>query len=137
MSSTTLSIRLPMETREWLERFAQRRGSAGGAAARLIEEARRREDFPAVTFRDTPLGRVAWVLGTRVQVAQISELARELDFDSKRLAEHFSWPLWQAESVLAYMHAFKKEVGKEAADLDRVDAGVLARKLPGVEELSG
>ena len=46
-----------METRRWLERFAKRRGSPGMAATRILEEARRREDFPAVEFRDMRLGR--------------------------------------------------------------------------------
>ncbi len=71
MSSTTLSIRVTAETRRWLERFAKKRCSAGSAAGRILEEARRREYFPAVEFRDTPLGRVAYVQGTRVQVALV------------------------------------------------------------------
>ena len=70
MSATaTLSIRIPMKTRRWLERFAKRRGSAGMAASRILEEARRREDYPAIEFRDTPLGRVAYV--------QLSHAGRE------------------------------------------------------------
>jgi hypothetical protein len=39
-ATSTLSIRVPLATRRWLERFAKRRGSAGMAATRILEEAK-------------------------------------------------------------------------------------------------
>ena len=83
MTSKTLSIRVTENIRGWLERFAKASGSTVGAGARLLEEAHRKEEFPAVEFRDTPLGRVAYIHGTRIQMA----LAR-------RLALHGMEPRW-------------------------------------------
>ena len=105
MSATaTLSIRVPLETRRWLERFAKRRGSAGMAATRILEEARRREDFPAVEFRDTRLGRVAFVQGTRVQVGFVyGQMLGDSTVNAEKLAESFAWPRWKAAGVLAYL----------------------------------
>lgn len=133
-SSATLSIRVPIQTRRWLERFAKRRGSAGMAATRILEEARRRENFPAVEFRDTPLGRVAYVQGTRVQAAFVyGQKQRDAALTPAGLAESFSWPLWKAAGVLAYLEEFPEECQQEWEDLGSVDAKALASLLPRLE----
>ena len=122
MSATaTLSIRIPHQTRRWLERFAKRRGSAGMAASRILEEARRREDFPAVEFRDTPLGRVAYVQGQTRHGAELTP---------HKLAESFAWPLWKARGALAYIAEFAAECRQEWEDLESAELQALRRSLP-------
>jgi hypothetical protein len=135
MSATaTLSIRIPHQTRRWLERFAKRRGSAGMAASRILEEARRREDFPAVEFRDTPLGRVAYIQGTRVQVAFVYGQARHgAELTPQKLAESFAWPLWKARGALAYIAEFAAECRQEWEDLESAELQALRRSLPQTE----
>ena len=136
MSATaTLSIRVPLETRRWLERFAKRRGSAGMAATRILEEARRREDFPAVEFRDTRLGRVAYVQGTRVQIALVyGQILDDPTLGAEKVAESFAWPRWKAAGVLAYVREFPDECRQEWEDLAACDAQVLKRSLPHLEQ---
>jgi hypothetical protein len=132
--TTTLSIRVPQPTRRWLEQFAKRRGSAGMAATRILEEARRREEFPAVEFRDTPLGRVAYVQGTRVQVAFVyGQLARDPSLEAQPLAESFVWPLWKARGALAYLREFEAECRQEWEDLEASERTALRRVLPQME----
>jgi hypothetical protein len=135
MSATaTLSIRVPQKTRRWLERFAKRRGSAGMAASRILEEARRREDYPAIEFRDTPLGRVAYVQGTRVQAALVyGQVERDPELAAEKLADSFSWPLWKARGVLAYIDEFPDECRQEWEDLESADWTELRRILPSAE----
>lgn len=135
MSATaTLSIRIPQQTRRWLERFAKRRGSAGMAASRILEEARRREDYPAVEFRDTPLGRVAYLQGTRVQVAFVyGQVQRDPGLGAEKLAESFAWPLWKARGALAYIDEFPEECRQEWEDLESVESFQLHRMLPSAE----
>ena len=135
MSATaTLSIRIPQQTRRWLERFAKRRGSAGMAASRILEEAKRREDFPAVEFRDTPLGRVAYVQGTRVQVAFVyGQVQRDAKLTPLILAESFGWPLWKARGALAYIDEFATECRQEWEDLESAEWPELRRLLPHAE----
>jgi predicted transcriptional regulator len=135
MASTTLSIRVPLETRRWLDRFAKKRGSAGSAATRILEEARRREDFPAVEFRDTPLGRVAYVQGTRVQVAFVyDQVRRDPTRTSEAIAAAFAWPRWKAAGVRAYLEAFPDECRTEWEDLESAGFQVLKRALPQLEQ---
>ena len=134
MSSTTLSIRVPLETRRWLDRFAKKRGSAGSAATRILEEARRREDFPAVEFRDTPLGRVAYVQGTRVQVAFVyDQVRRDPLLTPDAVAASFAWPRWKAAGVMAYLEAFPDECRTEWEDFESAGAAALKRTLPQME----
>lgn len=135
MSATaTLSIRVPMETRRWLERFAKRRGSPGMAATRILEEARRREDFPAVEFRDTPMGRVAFVQGTRVQLGFVyGQTIADPAITAEKLEESFMWPRWKAAGVLAYIREFGEECRQEWEDLSSCDARALQRSLPDLE----
>jgi predicted transcriptional regulator len=135
MSSTTLSIRVPLETRRWLDRFAKKRGSAGSAATRILEEARRREDFPAVEFRDTPLGRVAYVQGTRVQVAfAYDQVRRDPSLTPDAVAASFAWPRWKAAGVMAYLEAFPDECRREWEDFTACNEQVLKRSLPHLEQ---
>lgn len=136
MSATaTLSIRVSLETRRWLERFAKRRGSAGMAATRILEEARRRENFPAVEFRDTRLGRVAYVQGTRVQVALVyGQTLDDPTLSTEEVAKSFAWPQWKATSVLAYLREFPEECRQEWEDLADCNAQALKGILPCLEQ---
>jgi hypothetical protein len=104
------------------------------AATRILEEARRREDFPAVEFRDTRLGRVAFVQGTRVQVGFVyGQTVIDPAISAEKLAESFAWPRWKAAGVLAYMREFAGECRQEWEDLSSCDAHALKRKLPDME----
>lgn len=133
MATTTLSIRIPAETRRWLEKFSRSRGSLSSAAARLIEEARRRELFRGVEFRDTPHGRLAYVQGTRVAVYFAWMAARDYSGDAEKVASHFTWPLWKAESALAYAAAFPDEIKQQVAEHGEWDdASAMKRLLPGL-----
>ncbi len=131
MPTTRMSIRIPAETKHWLERFTKGRGSGAGAAAMLLEEARRREIFPAVDFRDTAMGRLAYVQGTRVPVFFVEELSGEVS--PADVSTHFSWPLWKAESVLAYAKSFPEEMASDAEAWKRSE-DELPLRLPGMQQ---
>lgn len=131
MASETVSIRVPAETRRWLERFSRSRGTISSAASRLLEEAKRREQFRFVDFRDTPLGRLAYVQGSRVPVY----LALMAANDPTKLADHYSWPLAKAESVLAYAEKFHAEIEASIADhQDLDDFATLRQMLPSLHK---
>ncbi len=130
MATTTMSVRVSEEMRRWLERFSKGRGSGGGSAALLLEEARRRELFPAIDFRDTPLGRLAYVHGTRVPVALVLRMGRGLT--SVQTAEHYGWPLWKAESALAYARAYTDEMVADESAWGEAE-GELALRIPGIQ----
>lgn len=125
-----MSIRIPEETRHWLERFTKGRGSGAGAAALLLEEARRREIFAAIDFRDTSAGRLAYVQGTRVPVFFVRALGTGIA--ATDVSVHFGWPLWKAESALAYAGAFPDEMTGDAKAWERCE-DELRLRLPGMQ----
>jgi hypothetical protein len=133
MSSTTLSIRVPVETKRWLERQARGLGSAGAVVARLIEESRKMESFRGIEFRDTTYGRTAFIRDTRVPVFLFFLTARDESFDTKKLMKHFNWPLWKVESTIAYIRAYTKDIEQEADEFKHIDFNDLKTLLPSVE----
>ena len=125
MASESVSVRIHSDTKSWLERFSLSRGSVSSTAARLIEEARRRETFRFIDFQDTSFGRLAYVQGSRIAVYFAWLTAKDYKFDAENLAKHFKWTLAKAESVLAYAERFSAEIEKDSehhAELDEFDA---------------
>jgi hypothetical protein len=99
------------------------------AATRILEEARRREDFPAVEFRDTRLGRVAFVQVGFVYGQTLGDSA----VNAEKLAESFAWPRWKAAGVLVYLQEFAEECRQEWEDLSSSEVHALKRVLPDME----
>ncbi len=88
MASESVSVRIHSDTKSWLERFSLSRGSVSSTAARLIEEARRRETFRFIDFQDTSFGRLAYVQGSRIAVYFAWLTAKDYKFDAENLAKH-------------------------------------------------
>lgn len=129
-----MSIRVGDEIRTWLDRRSLGRGSGASAAVRLLEEVRRREQFPAVEFRDTPLGRLAYVQETRVALVLLAKMASSQS--AEQIARHYRWPLWKAESALGYLRAFPEEMAKEIATFEEFEEKELSNRLPAMESIS-
>ena len=135
-STTVLSLRLPTERAESLKRCARRLDrSAADLAARLIDEGLRRSEFSMVDFRDTPSGRQAYILGTRIQVWRTVTLVREYDGDISKTAEHLSWPESKVKAALNYAEAFPQEIEDAIAEDRSCDFDKLKRLIPSLELL--
>ncbi len=129
--TTTISVRVPPETRDWLERRTHKMGTAGSAAARILEESRRKETYRGVDFRDTPDGRLAFVSETRVPVHLFARAVREYDGNLREVAAHYGWPLWKVESAWAYAAAYQAEIAQDDRTHDaRDDFDALRAILP-------
>jgi hypothetical protein len=108
------------------------------AATRILEESKRREEFSALDFRDTPVGRLAYVHGSRVPMAMVYRIWGDTPEKSPEkspadIAVSFHWPLWKAESALAYAKHYQEELDRELADLDSCEEGRIQKILPGLE----
>lgn len=109
--SKVLSMRLKEHQLGRLERFARRHGKgAGEAAAMLLEEALRSQEHPLIEFRDSALGRHAFVQGTSLAVWEVVRLARHFDGDPRRLAEHLEWSEIKVRAALAYAERYRDEI---------------------------
>ena len=117
MDSKPLSLRLPSETRLWLQRFSRGRATLSSMAARLLEEARRRTLFPGISFTDTPNGRRAIIEGSNTLVATVWQYQQSSHADAIALTDHFKWSLQQSIAAITYANAFPDEVAADAADL--------------------
>ena len=117
MDSKPLSLRLPSETRSWLQRFSRGRATLSGMAARLLEEARRRTLFPGISFADTPNGRRATIEGSNTLVATVWQYQQTSHADAIALTDHFGWALQQSIAAITYASAFPDEIAADAADL--------------------
>ncbi len=135
-ATTVLSLRLPPERTESLKRLARRFDrSIAEIAARLVEEGLRREEFAMIEFRDSPVGRQAYLEGTRVAVWQVVNLARAYADDIKKTARHLTWPISKVRAALNYAGAFPEEVEHALEDSRSHDFTRLSRLMPALERI--
>jgi len=82
-------LELPDEQAARLDRFASGvRKPRLEATAQLIEEALRHEDFRAIAFRDSVLGRQAYVIGSTLAVWEVVMVAEQYALDAEKTAAH-------------------------------------------------
>lgn len=135
-ATTVLSLRLPAERAESLKRLARRFDrSTAETAARLLDEGLRREEFAMIEFRDSPVGRQAYVEGTRVAVWQVVHLMRAYDEDPERTARHLAWPVSKVRAALNYAAAFPEETESAIEDGKAHDFTRLSRLVPALERI--
>jgi uncharacterized protein (DUF433 family) len=131
--SKVVSLRLRHDQVERLERAARRLGrSPSAVAVLLLEEALRQRDFPFIEFRDSPVGRQAYLKGTRIGVWQVEWLARHYDRDVARVAGHLDLPTIQVASALRYADAYPGEIEPAIEDNARTVED-LRRLIPTLE----
>src|SRR6266566_862189 len=91
--TSTLGIRLPTETCEMIRQISAGRGrTPSDLLAEYAEEIARKQRFCHIEFRDTPLGRMAYVEGTRSAVWLVRDLARQNKDDIRKTAALHGWP---------------------------------------------
>ncbi|MBI4316952.1 MAG: transcriptional regulator [Chloroflexi bacterium] len=128
-----ISLRLKDEQVDALARKARRLGrTPSETAAILLGEALRQQDFAFIEFRDSPVGRQAYLQGTRLAIWQIASIARDFDGNVARIAEHLDRPQVQIAAALNYAAAFPKEIEAALADNEWA-ADNIERLIPNVK----
>ena len=109
--SMVVSMRLPVESGTRLKRMARRHGwTASDLSARLVEEGLRRSEFALIDFRDSPVGRQAYIQGSTLAV-------------------------WEVKAAVHYTEAYPKEINEALAENDAMDFDALKKILPNLELL--
>jgi hypothetical protein len=135
--STVISMRLPAESGARLKRMANRHGwTASDASARLVEEGLRRSEFAFIDFRDSPVGRQAYLHGSTLAVWEVMLLVRSYKGDASAVATHLNWPEAKVQAAVNYAVAFSKEFAEAIAENDAADLHSLRRMLPQIAEFS-
>jgi hypothetical protein len=129
--SHVVSMRLKEGQMERLRRVARRLGlTPSETSARLVEEALRRGEFAFIDFRDSAVGRQAYLQGSSLAVWEVVMVAQCYDLDPERTAAHLRWPVVRVQAALNYARAFPEEIDAAIRDNDAVDFEALSRMLP-------
>src|SRR5271156_5735608 len=133
--SVVISMRLPAESGKRLKRMANRHGwTPSDASARLVEEGLRRTEFAFIDFRDSPVGRQAYIQGSSLAVWEILLLIKSYKSDLKGVAKHLRWPQARVQAAVNYAEAFQDEIHAALAENAATDFTALKRMLPQAAE---
>jgi len=126
-----ISMRLPTESGTRLKRMANRHGwTASDASARLVEEGLRRSEFAFIDFRDSPVGRQAYIQGSSLAVWEIMLLVRYYKGNAQAVARHLRWPEAKVKAAMNYAGAFPEEINEALAGNAATGLQALRRMLP-------
>ena len=137
--STVISMRLPAASGKRLKRMASRHGwTPSDASARLVEEGLRRSEFAFIDFRDSPVGRQAYIQGSSLAVWEIMLLVHSYKKDLQTVAKHLRWPEAKVQAAVNYAEAFSSEINEALAENEASNFATLKRMLPqAVEFITG
>lgn len=131
-----ISIRLKDDQVARLKRFARRMGkSQSEMGAQFIEEGMRETEFAGIEFRDSVLGRQAYMKGSNLAVWEVILVAQDHDMDRGRIAAYFGRPNVWVNGALNYYDAFPNEIDPLLEDNRGMTFERLGRMLPGLESL--
>lgn len=134
MSSTVVSLRVSEKQAERLQRKARQWGrSPSETGALLLEEGLRKDEFAFIDFRDSAVGRQAYIQGSRLAVWQVVTLVRSFGDGVKSAAEHLAWPAAKVQAALNYAQAFQEEIEAAISDNQSYDFKKISRLLPQAE----
>lgn len=109
--TATVGVRMPQETCEVIRQISSSRGrTPSDLLAEYAEEVARMHRFCHIEFRDGPLGRMAYVAGTRTAVWLICDLVRQNKGDIKKTAELHEWPATKVRAAVNYAKAYRDEI---------------------------
>lgn len=131
-----ITLHLEVDQAERLDKLAHRLGkSQDETGVILVEEGLRGDEFPYIEFRDSSIGRQAYMKGSRLPVWQVMLTARGYGMDAEEVARHFQRPINWVHSAFNYYEAFRTEIDTAIADNATTDYHTLKRKLPNLELL--
>jgi hypothetical protein len=137
--STVISMRLSAVSGKRLKRMANRHGwTPSDASARLVEEGLRRSEFAFIDFRDSPVGRQAYIQGSSLAVWEIMLLVHGYKNDLQAVARHLRWPQAKVQAAVNYAEAFSGEINEALAENEASNFATVKRMLPqAVEFVTG
>jgi hypothetical protein len=132
----TVSVRVTPDLRRELDADARLRGLAlGTVAANYLSEGVRRRRFPAIDFRDSHPGRIAYLVASRWPIWLIKELVEELGGNFEAAAKHMRKPVALVKMAMAYAEAYPQEISDCQSFADRSNFESVKQFIPGLEKL--
>lgn len=126
-----IRVELRDEQAARLDRFASGlRKSRDEATAQLIEEGLRHAEFPAVEFRDSSIGRQAYIVGSGLAVWEILMVGESHGLDPAATAHHLQLDPGQVSQALRYASVFEPEIRMALDENRSITAEKLRSALP-------
>lgn len=134
--SRVVSMRLQDKQLARLQRYARTLGKTPGeVSAMLIEEQLREAEFAFIEFRPSPVGRQAYMKGSRLTVWWVVHIAKAYGMNAEQTAAHFQRPLAWVKAALNYYEAYPKEIDTAIEDHLAADFQTLKRAVPNAQLL--
>ncbi|NJO96012.1 MAG: transcriptional regulator [Pleurocapsa sp. CRU_1_2] len=135
--SKVVSTRLPGETEARLQRLARRLGKTPSeTGAMLIEESLREIEFAYIEFRNSPVGRQAYLKNSNLSVWQVIMLAKQYQSNLEQTATHLEKSIEWIKAAFNYAEAYPEEITNAIADDLATNYTTLKRILPQIELIS-
>ena len=135
--SMVVSMRLPVGSGRRLKQLASRHGwTTSDAGARLVEEGLRRSEFAFVDFRDSPVGRQAYIQGSTLAVWEVTMLLRSYKNHAAAVARHLNWPEAKVRAAANYSEAFPAEIGSALSENASAGFDAVKRMVPEAKAFS-
>lgn len=135
--SKVVSTRLSEKTEARLQRLARRLGKTPSeTGAMLIEESLRANEFAYIEFRNSSVGRQAYLKNSRLAVWEIIMLAEQYQLNIEKTANHLQKPIEWIKAALNYAEAYSEEISLAIEDSLTINYQTIKRTLPQTELLS-
>ncbi|MDQ2742880.1 MAG: hypothetical protein M3Z66_11380 [Chloroflexota bacterium] len=132
--SKAVSLRLRESQVDRLSRVARRtQRPSSETAAILLDESLRMAEYPHIVFKDTAIGRQAFVSGTRLKVWQLINLLRRYDDDVASVADDLDLAPFLIEAAIHSGTAFSEEIEAAIQDYQSLNFEKLKQQLPNLE----
>jgi hypothetical protein len=95
-----------------------------------VEEGLRRSEFAFLDFRDSSVGRQAYLQGSTLAVWEVMLLLRSYKGNVAAVAKHLRWPEAKVRAALNYAEAFPDEINQDLTENDSTGFETLKRMLP-------
>ena len=136
--SQVLSLRVPDQMVERLERFARRQGNGmtrTKVSVLLLEEALREAKFAHIEYRDSSIGRQPYLKRTGLAVWEMIAIARSYQFEAERIAQEYHYPVELIQAAFHFYEAYREEIDQAVAD-NNIGYDAMKRLLPNLKLFS-
>jgi len=114
MSTKAISLRVPEAVKRDLQQIARRFGTSPGTlGADYLTQGVRATKHPAIEFRQTPAGRMAYVRGVRLPVWLAVHTIQDCGGDFKRASRLLKLPLLLLKAASVYAAEFPEEIAAD------------------------
>jgi len=112
MSKTyVMTVRLPEDLGLSVKRYSAQTGHKPAKVGALaVDEFLRRQSFPLIDFRESAVGRVAYVKGTRLAVYWLADAVKRLRGNIRRAGEIWELSPEKIRAALHYAEAYPEEI---------------------------